>query len=174
MEAPPSNKGRSRELVILIVVGVLVIASVLVFVAYGGGRTGQTSTSAGYTILPAGNVTSLPSSTSYGIEFLMSTNGTVSGRFMATGNITVYILNPTEWGNLYSYHLGAPEACPELCPPYFVLKNLNSGTVDTQLAAGRYYLVFDSELKSSAEVNVTITQSVATTALGHTCQTPDC
>ena len=166
-------------LVVVAVVAVLIVASVLGFIVYRRGAKGNASTSPSFVILPSGNVTSLGKSTgggfttsAFGVEFLVSTNATVTGEFTATGNISAYILDTVQWGNFPLYHMGLPYSCPRECPPYFVLKDTTGGTIGAQLSPGRYWLAFDSA--NSVQVSVTITQSIMATGTGRVCPTPNC
>jgi hypothetical protein len=177
---PPSPKsGRNTILLVVVVVAIVVVASFLAFISFGGGASGTSTTSSSFVILPSGNVTALEGQNSlggtgstWGIEFLVSTNATVTGQFTATGNISAYILDTVQWGNFPLYHNGAPYSCPQECPPYFVLKHTTGGTISAQLAPGRYFLAFDSA--NSVTVSVTITHGVIATGAGRICPTPNC
>ena len=172
-------KSVGRKWLVVVAAAVLIAASGLALGTYESGDSGTSLTSRSFVILPSGNVTSLGGTTggftnfAKGVEFLVSTNATVTGQFTATGNVTVYILDPIQFGNMPQYESGLPYSCPQLCPPYFVLKDTTSGTKYAQLAPGRYWLAFVI-VSNSVLTSVTITQSVTATGVGRICPTPDC
>lgn len=178
-ESPPPKSRRNVLLLVVAVVAILIVASAAVLLAPGGGGSGTSQGVNSFVILPSGNVTTFGgpnplggAGAAWGVEFLVSTNATVTGQFTATGNVSVYILDVVQWGNFPLYHNGVPYACPQECPPYFVLKDTTGGTIGAQLAPGRYWLAFDSA--SSVQVSVTITQGVVATGTGRVCPTTNC
>lgn len=170
LDVPEAKPGK-KWLAIGVIAGVLVISVVGILLLRGSGP-GQVTTSSGYTIYPHGNVTVVQPNTAHGIEFLISTNGTISGSFKEIGNVTVYILSEEEWNYFPMYHNGVA-SCPLACPPYFILKNANSGTISAQLSPGRYWLAFDNN-SPTQQASITITESVVATGGGYVCQTSNC
>lgn len=169
IDVPKANAGK-KWVALGVIVGIVILSG-LGLLLVSGSKPGV-STASGYTIGPKGNVTALQPNTARGTEFLLSTNGTVTGGFEVTGNVTVYILSDEEWNYFPMYHNGIA-SCPLACPPYFVLKNASSGTVSTQLSPGRYWLAFDNN-SPTQQASVTITESVVATGSGHVCQTSNC
>ncbi len=178
MVSPKNGSGLAgprmkRLLVAGAVIFVLVVVLALSVIS-GGNHQDQSSTSAmGYTILQTGNVTDVRPRTATGVEFLLSTNGTISGKFTADGNISVYVLSASGYDNFPLYTTPQPEVCPQLCPPYFVLKGVMNGTLDVHLNPGRYYVIYYNP-DSVNQIKVTVVQSFVSTGIGHVCPTPNC
>lgn len=166
------NKKKNLAIVVVALVMVLAVSSILLAaVRREGGNS--TTAAAGYVISPVGDVSLVPAHEASGNEFLLVTNGTVSGRFEASGNVSMYILSDAQYNVFPLYTTPEQEACPQLCPPYYVLKDVSAGNIDVHLMPGRYYLVFYNSNPIS-QADVTVTQSIVTSGAGHKCQSPAC
>lgn len=149
--------------IVAIVAIVVVIAAVFLFSAYRPGNTTASGSNNGNTNPPPGPVNTPPapitvvaSGTVWPLsagqyeyaEFSTAASGTLTGSFTATAGVTGYVMNPAE----YAAYSSSGSASSYL----YTTGHVSSGTLNTNLAAGTYYLVFaNTNLITSTSVDWT-------------------
>ena len=128
---PPKKNRAALWVAIAVVALVVVIAVVLVAASQApASKPAPTAT----TLYSAGSTLSIPNHTLKGLSFNLNAAATLSGSFVASSPVTLYVLNPQDYTNLTS--TGIPGS-------YLWTSgtNVTAASISSNFAVGSYYFV---------------------------------
>ncbi len=126
----PPKKNRAALWVAIAVVALVVVIAVVLVAA----SQAPASKPSPVTLYSAGSTLSIPNGTLKGLSFNLNAAATLSGSFVASSPVTLYVLNPQDYTNLTS--TGVPGS-------YLWTSgaNVTAASISSNFAAGSYYFV---------------------------------
>jgi hypothetical protein len=136
---PSKKKGKRKWIIVGVVIIVVVLIGVIIIMP-GNNNSSSTSspspTSQSITVVSSGTVVTLPAGSCESYQFSAASSGSIYGNFTATNGVTTYVFTPSEYANFTSS--GSASSYQ------YTTGNVNSGTINTNLAPNTYYVVFEN------------------------------
>lgn len=120
--------------------------------------------SGNFTISPAGKQFEIGPGGAAGLQFRLTSNGSITGSFKSNGSIIAYVLSTPDFYNFPRFLLPGNKT-----GVFYSMAPTTSGSLDAILSSGTYYLVFYNP-SSAAGAEVQVTDDIVAHGSGNFCQ----
>jgi len=154
-----AGANRGGTWLIILALAVAIILSLVLLVAFL-----KQGSSGNFTISSAGKTFEIRPSGAAGVEFLLTSDGSVTGSFRSNGSVIAYVLSAQDFYNFPKFLVSGNNM-----GVFYSTPPATSGSFSSILSSGTYFVVFYNP-SSTAGAEVQVTGDIVARGSGNLCQ----